>query len=120
MKKNTKQSKHKKVAKQESTEESMPAGTKYSVVLRFWSVPQEIQVVSIVPCEDRITKCLTYKFLDSDGRIWHDVPFSDVIIIQNYPNKEDVENYSNLIKQSENASEQLKNTPQNIRDVNIG
>ncbi len=120
----TENQEQKKMNDKEIVEESIPTGTKYSVVLKFWSVPHEIPLISMVLCEHKITKQLTYKFLDSEGRIWHDVPINDVIRIQNYPNKEDIESYSKLLQESkkaeEQAIEQSKNVPLKIEDVNIG
>ena len=101
-------------------EESIPAGTKYSVVLRFWSTPEEIAVTNIVLCEDKITKYLSYKFIDSIGRLWNDVPFSDVILIKNYPDKEDISNFSRLEHDSMELNKQQRNIKHDIRDVNIG
>jgi len=94
--------------------------TKYSVIFRFWSVPKEIDVTNIVLCENKYTKQLTYKFIDFEGRIWHDVPYTDIIHIQNFPNKEDIEEFARLERESIENTKQFINTKKDISDVSIG
>ncbi len=101
---------------EENITQSLP---KYSIVLRFWSTPQEIEATNIVLCEDKYTKQVTYKFIDSIGRIWYDVPFSDVIVIKNYPDKDDIDNFAHLEHEPSIISKQPRILENKI-DVSVG
>lgn len=104
----------------EQTEQTPGKIPKYSVVLRFWSTPQEVEVDDIILCQDTYTHEYYYQFFDSTGRLWKNVPKNDVILIENFPGKKSVERYTEIKKQiSDYEKEQLKCKPQEV-DVNIG
>lgn len=92
---------------------------KYSVVLRFWSTPQKIEVDDIVSCRNKFTNAFYYKFFDSTGRLWDNVPESDVIIVKNLPDKEDIEDFSRIKHETIELQNKLKNTKSDIIDVSI-
>lgn len=80
---------------------------KYSVVLRFWNTPQEIEVVDYVGSINNITKQGYINFIDSSGRLWK-VPESDFILIKNFPDKIDIEDFQRLKKEVEEMNKKLE------------
>lgn len=92
---------------------------KHSIVLRFWSTPQEIEVDEIVFYKNRVNQQYYYKFIDSTGRLWENVPEDDVIVIENYPEKEHLEYFHRLKKQGEDDAKRLSDEPEVYRDVSI-
>uniref|UniRef100_A0A6M3IIC5 Uncharacterized protein n=1 Tax=viral metagenome TaxID=1070528 RepID=A0A6M3IIC5_9ZZZZ len=98
-----------------------PAGfdTKYSVVLRFWSTPQELGVVDIVYYQNAITKKFFYKLIDYMGRMWENVPEDDLIIIENIPGKKAIESFNLIKKQSIEESKKFMIEPGKHIDVSI-
>jgi len=104
---------------QEAIKTEEPAVTKYSIVLRFWSEPQEIAVTNIVSCQNKITKELFYKFFDSTGRLWDNVPERDVIMIKNFPDKEDVDDFMRLKQETERLNNMLLSKKPETEDISI-
>ena len=100
---------------------SSPQLPKYSIVLRFLSTLQEIDIIDFVFCKSE-TGVYYYKFIDVEGRLWNNVPENDVIVIDNFPNKEHLDNFIDLKHKSIELEKQLKDgKPVNkINDVNIG
>ncbi len=93
---------------------------KYSIVLRFWNTPQEIEVDELVSCQNIFTHGFYYKFIDSTGRLWDNVPESDVIIIKNYPDKKDMDDFLRIKKETDELGKKLMQPKQSHIDVNIG
>jgi len=93
---------------------------RFSVVLRFWSVPEEIEILDIIFCEHDITHQIICHFIDSEGRLWTDVPRSDIILIRKFPTKEDIENFVRLKFESARLEKELELHPKKEhRDVSI-
>ena len=95
------------------------AQPKYSVVLRFWSTPQELEVVDIVSCQNKFTKANFVKFIDTDGRMWDNVPQNDVILITNSPGKEDIEDFMQLKRETVELNKLIANKKPDMDDVSI-
>ncbi len=93
---------------------------KYSIGLRFWSTPQEIEVTDIISCQNKYTKAYYYKFVDSTGRLWDNVPESDVIVIKNFPDKEDIDDFMRLRRETDELQNKLRNIRQDNMDVSVG
>ena len=93
--------------------------TKYSIVFRFWSTLQEIAVTNLVSCQNKFTKEFVYKFFDSEGRLWDNVPENDVIIIKNSPDKEDIDDFMRLKRETEQLNKLLSSKKPEIEDVSI-
>ncbi len=100
--------------------ETAQALPKYSIVLRFWSTPQEIEVTDIISCQNKYTKAYYYKFVDSTGRLWDNVPESDVIVIKNFPDKEDIDDFMRLRRETDELQNKLRNIRQDNMDVSVG
>lgn len=92
---------------------------KYSVVLRFLNTPQEIEVEDFHYWEHKITKVLYIKFIDSQGRMWEDVPASDAIIITNFPSKEEIESFVKFKKANKQLEKELEESKNVHTDVSI-
>ena len=93
---------------------------KYSIILRFWSTPQEIAITDFVYCQNNATKLCFYKFIDEMGRLWDNVPEQDVIIIENYPDKEQLDSFIDIKFKSIELEKQMKNGKPVIQhDVNV-
>ncbi len=92
---------------------------KYSVILRFWSVPEEIEVTDIVSCQNRFTKANFVKFIDTDGRLWDNVPQDDVILITNYPSKEDIDDFMRLKRETVELNKLIASKKPDNDDVSI-
>lgn len=104
----------------ENKEEIIAEQTKFSVVLRFWSTPQEIAVTDIIFCENDITKQLVCHFVDLQGRLWTDVPRSDMILIRNTPSQVDLENFVRLKYESIELEKKFMSEPKKkVVDMNI-
>lgn len=107
----------------ETTEQQQPLNTprtpKYSVVLRFWNVPQELEVVDIVSCQNRFTKANFVKFIDTDGRLWDNVPQDDVILITNYPGKEDMDDFMRLKRETVELNKLIASKKPDMDDISI-
>jgi len=106
----------------ETTEQQLtkaPSPPKYSVVLRFWNTPKELDVVDIVSCQNRFTKANFVKFIDTDGRLWDNVPQDDVILITNYPGKEDMEDFMRLKRETVELNKLIANKKPDRDDVSI-
>ena len=87
-------------------EETIKAQPKYSIVLRFWNTPQEIEVMDYVGTVNKITHKGNIKFIDSVGRLWT-VPEEDVVLIRNFPDKEDIEDFQRLQREVEEMNLKL-------------
>ena len=91
---------------------------KYSVVLRFWQNAQEIEIEDYISCHNTESNFYFYKFIDSSGRLWENVPVSDAIIIKNLPDKTDLEKFMEIKRQMK----EFENQPipnKKIDDVSI-
>ena len=93
--------------------------SRFSIILRFLTSIQEIDVTNIVLCKDDETHMITYKFIDTGGRMWHDVPFSDVIIINNRPSENDMKIFAQLEQDGLELSKKPRQTKVKP-DVNVG
>ncbi len=71
---------------------------KYSIVLRIWNTPEEIEVIDYVGSVNKITHQGYIKFIDSTGRLWV-VPEGDMILIRNFPDKKDIDDFQRLKKE---------------------
>lgn len=108
------------INEQPTNEQPTTPITKFSVILRFWNVPQEIEVKDIIYCEHTITKQIVCHFIDSAGRLWTDVPRSDIIIVRNFPTKEDIENFIRIKFESIKLEKELELHPKKEHhDVSI-
>lgn len=115
-KKEIKQSKNvipKEISKQQMTPQ-------YSVMFKFWSTPTELKILDMVLCEHEVTHQLFYRFIDTQGRLWKDVPYSDVIIIKEYPNKNDLDDFIRIKFEMLQSQKQPIKLKQKEADVNIG
>lgn len=79
---------------------------KYSIVLRFWNTPQEIEVTDYVGTVNKVTHQGHIKFFDTTGRMWI-VPEGDCILIRNFPDKEDIEDFQRLKREVEEMNLKL-------------
>lgn len=102
-----------------SEESPVTAQPKYSVILRFWNTPQEIELLDIAFCQNRVTKQFFYKFLDVEGRLWENVPEQDVVIINNFPDKELVEDFKRLSREAKELEKQAYSAKKVNDDVSI-
>lgn len=93
--------------------------TKYSIVPKFWGEPNEIAVTDMVSCQNKYTKELLLKFFDSEGRLWENVKENDVIVIKNFPDKEDVEDFMRLKHETEKLNKQTMIEKPQYEDVSI-
>lgn len=80
---------------------------KYSIVLRIWNTPQEIEVMDYVGSENKITYQKHIKFIDSTGRLWT-VPEGDVILIRNFPDEKDIEDFQRLKREVAEMNKKLE------------
>jgi Mg2+ and Co2+ transporter CorA len=96
-----------------------PAPPKYSVVLRFWNTPFELDIVDIVSCQNRFTKANFVKFIDTDGRMWDNVPQDDVLLITNCPGKEDIEDFMRLKRETVELNKLIASKKPDMDDVSI-
>lgn len=80
---------------------------KYSIVLRVWNTPEEIEVEDYVGSVNKITRQGHIKFIDSTGRLWT-VPEGDVILIKNFPDKEDIEDFQRLKREVAEMNKKLE------------
>lgn len=99
--------------------EPITAPPKYSVVLRFWNTPQEIAVTDIVSCQNKFTKANYVKFLDTDGRLWDNVMQEDVLVIKNFPDKEDIEDFMRLKRETVELNKLISNKKPDMDDISI-
>lgn len=73
---------------------------KYSIVLKFWNTPQEIECVDYVHSMNKFTKRTYVEFIDTKGRLWQ-VPEDDCIIVRNVPDNDDKEYFERIKKETE-------------------
>ncbi len=112
-------------AAEQEIESTKPTGRpsneppRYAVVLRFWNTPQELEVVDIVSCRNRFTQENYVKFIDTDGRLWDNVPQDDVILITNYPGKEDMEDFMRLKRETVELNKLIASKKPDMDDVSI-
>lgn len=113
--------KQEEVPQQDETTEQLPTQNtpKYSVVLRFWNTPQEIAVTDMVSCQNKFTHANLVKFIDADGRLWDNVPQDDVIPIKNYPDKEDIEDFMRLKRETKKLEKIMISKKPDMEDVSI-
>ncbi len=111
-----------KQEKQETIIDAPGKIPKYSVVLRFWSSAQEIEVEDIIFCEDSLIHRYYYQMIDSQGRMWKNVPEQDVILIENLPGMKSIEKFAEIKREilKNEEEEKLKVCKPQLRDVNIG
>lgn len=106
--------------KQQNQESAPGKISKYAVVLRFWSTPEEIEVDDIIFCQDKFTKMQYYQMIDSTGRLWKNIPEQDVILIKNLPDEKDIEKFANIKRQILKIEEEEKVCKPQQRDVSVG
>jgi len=92
---------------------------KYSMIPRFCSTLQVIDVIDYIPCQNKFSKESYIKFFDSEGRLWENVREGDVIIIKNFPDKEDTDDFERLKRESLELNKILKKKAQKDEDISI-
>lgn len=109
-----------KQEKQETIIDAPGKIPKYAVVLRFWSTPEEIEVDDLILCIDNETNRYYYQIIDTQGRMWKNIPESDVIVIENLPTEKSIERFMEIKKQIiEMEKEKMVCKPKQV-DVSVG
>ncbi|MFH1769092.1 MAG: hypothetical protein ABH833_00300 [Parcubacteria group bacterium] len=92
---------------------------KYSVVLRCWSVPHEINIIDIIPYKNKFTHQEFFKFIDETGRLWENVRQDEVIRIKHFPDKKDFDDIDRLKRETKKLEDEETNKKPDFEDVSI-
>ncbi len=93
---------------------------KYSIILRFITSFQEIEVDDLILCQDKESGRYYYQIIDTQGRMWKNIPESDAIVIENLPTEKSIERFMEIKHQIiEMEKEKMTCKPQQREDVSI-